>query len=56
VYFGNVDMADITYCPNCNKELVVRDRFKVLKNDIIDGKCPKCNTKIAGVWEKKVEF
>jgi len=41
---------------NCNKELVVRDRFKVLKNDIIDGKCPKCNTKIAGVWEKKVEF
>ena len=57
VYFGNVDMADITYCPNCNEELVVRDRLEVLKNIITkDGKCPKCNTKIAGVWHKKIEF
>ncbi len=56
VYFGNVDMADITYCPNCNKELVVRDRFKVLKNDIIDGKCPNCNTKIAGIWHNNNYF
>jgi len=57
VYFGNVDMADITYCPNCQEELVIRDRYKVLKNIITkENNCPKCNTKIAGVWHKKIEF
>ena len=57
VYFGNVDIPDITVCPHCNKELVVRDRFEILKNDITkDGKCPHCDTKIAGIWKKKEIF
>ena len=57
VYFGNVDSANITNCPNCNKELIVRDRFKVLKNEITkENSCPKCGEKIAGIWHKKVEF
>jgi len=55
VYFGNVNMVDITYCPNCNEELVIRDRFEVLKNEITkENTCPKCGEKIAGVWHKKV--
>jgi len=57
VYFGNVDMADITFCPECNEKLVIRDRFKVLENKITkDNCCPKCNTKIAGIWKKKNPF
>ncbi len=51
VYFGNVDIPDVTNCPNCNEELIVRDRYEVLKNIITDkGTCPTCGTKIAGVW------
>jgi len=54
VYFGNVDIDNTTYCPTCNEKLVIRDRFKVLKNIITkDNTCPKCNTKIAGIWHKK---
>jgi len=53
VYFGNVDVPDITYCPECGYDVVVRHRYEVVKNEITDkGTCPKCNTPIAGVWKK----
>jgi len=53
VYFGNVDIADITYCPECGYDVVVRHRYEVIKNEITNkGTCPKCNTPIAGVWRK----
>jgi len=56
VYLGNVAMPVITYCPNCNEELIVRTIYNVEKNILkIDEKgiahCPKCNTIIEGVWK-----
>ena len=54
IYLGNVDVADITYCPKCGYDIIVRNRYEVVKNEITkDGECPKCNTKIAGLWNKK---
>jgi pyruvate formate lyase activating enzyme len=52
VYFGNVNVPDITYCPKCGYDVVVRNRYEVVKNEIKNGTCPKCGTKIAGVWNK----
>ncbi len=53
IYFGNVDVPDITYCPKCGYDVVVRNRYEVVKNKITnEGTCPKCDTKIAGVWNK----
>jgi pyruvate formate lyase activating enzyme len=53
VYLGNVDVADITYCPECGYDIIVRHRYEVVKNEITkNGTCPKCNTPIAGVWNK----
>ena len=57
IYLGNVDVADITYCPKCGYDIIVRNRYEVVKNEITkDGECPKCNTKIAGLWTKRQEF
>ncbi len=50
IYMGNVALPSNTYCPNCNEELIVRHGYRLLKNEITNGKCPKCNTKIPGVW------
>jgi len=50
IYFGNVNFPSITYCPECNEELIVRSGFNVTKNILKQGKCPNCNTKIAGVF------
>jgi len=50
VYLGNVLVEANTYCPNCNKLLIRRLGFDVLENNLKDGHCPACNTKIAGVW------
>lgn len=52
VYTGNLNNpeAEITYCPNCNTALIERNWHSVNSNKIIDGKCYKCNSKIAGVF------
>jgi len=51
VYLGNVgiDGTD-TYCYNCNNLLIQRTFCGVKKNNLINGKCPNCNTKIGGIW------
>jgi len=51
VYMGNVALPSITYCPTCNESLIKRVGFSVVENRLINGHCPKCNTKIAGVWQ-----
>lgn len=53
VYIGNVpgSNAQNTYCPNCKKVVVERKGYRILQNNIISGKCKKCGTPIAGVWE-----
>jgi len=50
IYMGNVLSDGITYCPECNEELIWRTGFSVRKNILSDGKCPKCGTAIAGIW------
>ncbi len=49
VYVGNVMEKDTTYCPKCNKPVLERLQFNILKNSLINGKCP-CNCKIDGVF------
>ena len=51
VYTGNVRSArgENTYCQNCEKLLIKRQGFYVAANNIENGKCPDCQTKIAGV-------
>ena len=55
VYVGNLrgHEGESTYCPRCKTRLVHRFGYTIRENIIRDGKCPKCGTKIAGVWEYK---
>jgi pyruvate formate lyase activating enzyme len=51
VYIGNVmDEGDFTLCPKCLKPLIQRHGFWVEDNKIKDGRCPFCQTPIAGVF------
>ncbi len=52
-YVGNIHdpKAQSTFCPGCKKELIGRDWHSVYIKEIIDGKCPQCNTTIAGCWD-----
>jgi len=52
-FVGNVPghPGNHTYCPSCKEPVIVRRGFFVTKNDVKEGKCAHCETKIAGVWE-----
>jgi pyruvate formate lyase activating enzyme len=52
VYIGNVPGTDAenTYCPNCKEIVIERKGFRIIQNNLVDGKCKNCNTPIAGVW------
>jgi len=53
VYIGNVRGvrdAETTFCPNCKKPVIERLIYFVRSNNIENGKCKFCGTKIAGVW------
>jgi pyruvate formate lyase activating enzyme len=54
-YAGNVPMhpGENTYCHGCDKELIRRVGYRIKSNKITDGKCPKCNTIIPGVWSQQ---
>lgn len=55
VYIGNVvpgDEYENTYCPNCGAPLIIRYGFRIVENNIDNGKCPHCGAKIKGVWDK----
>ncbi len=53
VYVGNIlnPTWQDTICPSCKKLLIRRVGFRIQENNIVDGKCPGCNTKISGVWK-----
>jgi len=55
VYAGNVPMhpSENTSCHHCQEQLIRRVGFQVVANQIKDGKCPKCNTPIPGVWSQE---
>jgi pyruvate formate lyase activating enzyme len=55
VYAGNrpgeVGDSENTFCPSCKTTLVERWGFRVSTNKIVNGKCYKCGTAIAGRWQ-----
>ncbi len=55
VYAGNipgrVGSYENTYCPSCQELLIARWGYKIQKNTMKNGCCPKCKTAIAGVWK-----
>ncbi len=53
VYMGNVpgNPAENTYCPVCGKVIVKRAGYEILENNIKDGKCKFCGSKISGRWD-----
>ena len=56
VYTGNVhdERGGSTYCPGCNKALIVRDWYRIGAYHVTaDGKCPDCGTAIAGRYAEK---
>ncbi len=50
IYLGNVPTKSITKCPSCQKDLIVRNGYYILENNLIDGRCPECHRAIEGVW------
>ena len=51
IYYGNLGLENITYCPNCGTELIKRYGYYIVFNKINKGHCPNCNTKIEGIWK-----
>jgi len=52
VYIGNIPAhsANNTYCPNCEKILIERSGYKIIRNNIVASKCGYCGEKIPGIW------
>jgi len=53
VYIGNVfgNDAESTRCPHDDTMLIRRTGYRIEENNLVDGRCPKCNEPIGGVWE-----
>lgn len=53
VYIGNVPgtIAENTYCPGCKKIVIKRKGYRLLENNIENGKCKFCKTSINGIWD-----
>ena len=55
VYTGNVhdEAGGSTYCHSCGHKLIGRDWYVITDWQLDHGKCPKCGTACAGVFEEK---
>jgi len=52
VYLGNVPgEGETTFCYHCNELLVKRVGYFVEKNIVKEGRCPKCESAIEGIWK-----
>ncbi len=52
VYIGNVwGEGEDTFCPNCNRMLIERQGFEIMRNVIDNGLCPQCGEKIYGYFD-----
>lgn len=49
VYLGNVYEKQDTYCYQCGKKVIERKGYYI-KNLLVNGKCPFCNTRIHGFF------
>jgi pyruvate formate lyase activating enzyme len=58
VYAGNIPSQtggfENTRCPSCQETLIERRGYTILSNRLISGDCPKCSTRIPGVWHLPV--
>lgn len=52
IYIGNVGLENPTRCVTCNAILIKRHRFDVMENHLVEGCCPNCHTKLAGVFDE----
>ncbi len=52
VYSGNVpgEDSESTCCPSCKERVIHRVGYRILGNSIKEGRCPKCDTAIEGIW------
>jgi pyruvate formate lyase activating enzyme len=51
VYQGNVPgVGENTYCYNCGELLIERYGYRIVKNRIVESRCPRCGVEIDGVW------
>lgn len=52
VYIGNIPghEGENTFCPNCKRKVILRAGYKVLENNLQDGKCKFCKFNISGIW------
>jgi pyruvate formate lyase activating enzyme len=60
VYAGNlpgkVGSLEDTHCPHCQTSLVQRRGYRISAYRItVDGRCPQCSAKIAGLWPREPE-
>jgi pyruvate formate lyase activating enzyme len=53
VYIGNapVESGADTACPQCGRRLIERRGYRVTNNNLIEGACPHCHRRIAGIWQ-----
>jgi pyruvate formate lyase activating enzyme len=50
-YAGNIPgEGEDSICPVCGNMLMERLGFSVMKNSVVEGRCPKCGTAIKGIW------
>ena len=50
VYLGNVARESNTTCHVCGRILIRRQGYRVPENHIQGGRCPACETPVAGIW------
>jgi pyruvate formate lyase activating enzyme len=52
VYGGNIPghSSESTMCPECHRNAIRREGFRVASNSVADGTCPSCGGRIAGVF------
>lgn len=49
VYIGNIGHKNITFCPQCKFELIIRKAYQTNSN-LNQSKCPNCNENLAGIY------
>ena len=54
IYIGNVvgEPAE-TFCPGCRHAVIRRRGFWLERNDLRETQCPRCGTRVAGVFQER---